>query len=821
MSKIKNILITLMCLVVCFAFASCGSSSADNTESEAVSVCVHNFVLKSETEPDCEHAGEKTLKCDKCGEEKTEKGKPALGHLFGEWKTVNAATCTADGEEARHCTRDDCDGTETRKISAAHTYVKNDEECIAPTCETVGKDVYECSVCHDKYDDVVPALGHTENTDIARVIVEATCENSGYTTVTCSVCEKTYNINKVDALGHNYEARETAAATCENAGYTTMKCSRCDKSYRNITAAKLSHSFGDDGVCTACEKSYLDANALFISSDDNQAYTVRDEVYDYLIYAKDDTSYVTTVTIDKEIVNKLIANRYFKISFTLGSPDKNYRAMGYKLPGNENFTYVNLFAENGFGDNTKFELTIGDENGADASVVTDDGIVLAFLYRYLGKDRATVDAADEEKYHGTLNRFALKVDYVYISKPFDYEDKTTWLSTDYKVTYNDNLSWKMEGTKYLDVKDVTIKAETIKALMEHGYESFIFTLSFEAGEKVVYYVDDKTRGNIVNYVSDTILLTDSAAENGLKYKIYYKDLNHEDSAWGGTKDVEGFTFTLTLNKEFNADDKGTWLSTGYNLVYNEATENWSVTGNKYEDTRNFEIKAGTLAYLKSQGCVSISFTLSYADGEKVIYYVNDKFYGNGNLENYLSGEIALTDEVCASGLTYKIHYIDLNHKDPAWKGTKDVEGFTFTLHTTKSFAADKKYWITKYVTTTFATTTWNSEAGYLEVSDSEAINDTTVTKAVSIKSEFFSAMRSQGYTSFIISLKSKTNQIAKNLGILYNGTWKWGNGGDAVFDEITITDEMVTKDFSFNALYQGGTESVNGLFFSIELKKAN
>ena len=86
MSKIKSILIALMCLVVCLAFAACGNTSAGDSasgsaneptsistsepsesdsfeehESDTTSLCDHNFLLKSETAPDCEHAGKREI----------------------------------------------------------------------------------------------------------------------------------------------------------------------------------------------------------------------------------------------------------------------------------------------------------------------------------------------------------------------------------------------------------------------------------------------------------------------------------------------------------------------------------------------------------------------------------------------------------------------------------------------------------------------------------------------------------------------------------------------------------------------------------------
>ena len=836
MSKIKSILIALMCLVVCLAFAACGNNSADDSASDSTSisaiepsesdsvkesesnneslkesekespkesekesesaVCDHNFVLQSETAPDCEHAGKKALKCDKCGEEKTEEGDPALGHIFGDWEVVKAETCTVDGEKARYCTRDNCDGKETAKISAAHKYAKNNEESVAPTCEAVGKDVYECSVCHDKYDEVIPALGHKENTDIARVVVDATCESDGYTTLTCERCGNTYNIDEVDALGHNYEADTTESATCEHAGYTVMKCSRCDNSYRDITAEKLSHSFGDDGVCSLCGKSYLEANALFVSSEDNKAYAVKDEAYDYLIYAKDDTSYYTTVTIDREIVDRLIANRYFKINFIFGNPDKYYRAVGYKLPEDENFKYNNVFQENGFGDNTKFELVIGDENGADDAVVTDEGIVITILYRYLGQSGATIDAKEEAKYHGTLDRIALKMEYAYTPKPFDYEDKTTWLITDYRVTYTDNLSWKMKGTKYLDVKDVTIRAEAIAALIEHGYESLIFTLSFEDGEKVVYYVDDVTQGNIVNYVSDNILLDESAAANGLTYKILYKDLNHSNPAWGGTKDVEGFTFTLTLNKKFSLDDKETWTKSVYSIAYDETNARFEVTdgdpGTKQIE-QDITLTAGLLSAMKAQKMGSFVITMKCKPNQLSILGMKTSAWQYGAAGADITGaEIAITDDMLENGYTFRGLYADQAQR----VGSSDYEqsnGFYFTIEFYKEFDPETDEVI-------YTTSDYVYADGIYTI--------TGVDPRVTVLAKAIAYWMNNGYTSIDIIVMDKEGQRAgKNV--------KIGDADNASNEvsftvNVALTEEMKTTGFS-TILYWWDISSWAGL----------
>ena len=108
MSKIKSILIALMCLVVCLAFAACGNTSAGDSasgsaneptsistsepsesdsfeehESDTTSLCDHNFLLKSETAPDCEHAGKNSLNAKSAAKKKRKRANPLWG-IFSE-----------------------------------------------------------------------------------------------------------------------------------------------------------------------------------------------------------------------------------------------------------------------------------------------------------------------------------------------------------------------------------------------------------------------------------------------------------------------------------------------------------------------------------------------------------------------------------------------------------------------------------------------------------------------------------------------------------------------------------------------------------------
>lgn len=802
MSKIKSILIALMCLVVCLAFAACGNTSAGDSasgsanestsistsepsesdslepSSETVSVCSHNFVLKSETAPDCEHAGKKVLKCEKCGEEKTEAGEPALGHLFGEWEVINAETCTVDGEKARYCTRDNCDGMETAKIPAAHKYALNSEASVAPTCEAVGKDVYECSVCHDKYDEVIPALGHEENTDIARVVTKATCEGIGYTTLTCKRCGKTYNIDEVEALGHDYVAGATESATCAYAGYTVISCSRCDKSYRDITAEKLGHSFGDDGICTLCGKSYLEANALFVSSEDNKAYAVKDEAYDYLIYAKDDTSYETTVTIDREIVDKLIANRYFKINFMLGNPDKCYRAMGYKLPGDENFRYVNIFQENGFGDNTKFELVIGNENGADEAVVTDKGIVITFLYRYNGADNVVTDKEPEEKYHGTLDRFALKMEYVLSPKPFTPNDYSTYFDTSAKMVINGNFVTvtAAAGT------EIKIIPEAVAYWLDNGFGSINLLFTKKEGQATTFdVVVDGTKPVPATHQKLSILkykLTEAMRETGISLRPYYVNfVDGNDNA-----ESDGYVMELSANAAFNIDNKSTWLVSGYSIAYDETNARFEVTDGDpgtEQIEQDITLTPELLSAMKTEKMGSFIITMKCKTNQLSILGMKTSAWQYGAPGADITGaEIVITDDMLQNGYTFRGLYADKAQRDKL-TGYDQSNGFYFTIEFYKEFDPE-----------TDAPISANVEYEYADGIYTFNAKD----PRVKVLEKAIAYWMKNGYTSIDIIVMDKEGQRAgKNTQI--EGADNASNA-DVQTVNVTLTEDMKTNGLS-------------------------
>ena len=115
-------------------------------------------VRENETAAGCETAGsyEEVVYCSTCGEEMTRTSgtTAALGHDWGEWEVIEAASCQP-GLERRICRR--CEKTEERTIdaTAAHDYIETGET-DEYEYEEDGDTVYvfvsykQCSVCGDR-----------------------------------------------------------------------------------------------------------------------------------------------------------------------------------------------------------------------------------------------------------------------------------------------------------------------------------------------------------------------------------------------------------------------------------------------------------------------------------------------------------------------------------------------------------------------------------------------------------------------------------------------------------------------------------------------
>ena len=202
---------------------------------ERLPIASHEY--ESETIlPTCTENGYTLYECIWCGDGYRDDETEALGHSYGEWKTVVSAGCESAGEEVRTCAR--CDDAETRKTEPlGHDY---ETEIVEPACTENGYTLYECIWCGDGYrDDETEALGHGYGE--WETVVAAGCESVGEEVRTCARCDDV-ETRETEPLGHDYEAEIVEPACTEN-GYTLYSCGLCGHTYKDNATEPLGHDY--------------------------------------------------------------------------------------------------------------------------------------------------------------------------------------------------------------------------------------------------------------------------------------------------------------------------------------------------------------------------------------------------------------------------------------------------------------------------------------------------------------------------------------------------------------------------------------------------
>lgn len=111
---------------------------------------------KVTTEPTCTKDGVKTYTCKNCATTKTETIK-SLGHDYSsDWTVDKEATCTQEGSKSHHCTRCDDKKDVTRIETLNHSWELT--STIKSTKDKEGKNIYTCSLCNEKREEVIAKL---------------------------------------------------------------------------------------------------------------------------------------------------------------------------------------------------------------------------------------------------------------------------------------------------------------------------------------------------------------------------------------------------------------------------------------------------------------------------------------------------------------------------------------------------------------------------------------------------------------------------------------------------------------------------------------
>lgn len=198
----------------------------------------HEYYSEITKQPTCSEKGERTYKCDICGDiyiediAKTE-------HDYED--TVVKPTCTERGYTEHICKVCADSYKDDYTTALGHDYISQITKQVA--CETDGEKTFTCTRCGDTYTEVIKAKGHVYK----RTVVAAGCETDGYTLVECMECHDSFKEGYVGAKGHTIVTDKAVAATCTTAGKTEgSHCSVCGKVIKAQTEIKAKgHVAGD------------------------------------------------------------------------------------------------------------------------------------------------------------------------------------------------------------------------------------------------------------------------------------------------------------------------------------------------------------------------------------------------------------------------------------------------------------------------------------------------------------------------------------------------------------------------------------------------
>lgn len=149
---------------------------------------------------------------------------PALGHSFTNYVETKAPTCTEAGEEKAICDHEGCDVVDVRPIEALGHVWGDWTITKEATCEEDGLQERFCTVCNEKEEEVIPAIGHNYVAS-EPVIVTEDGKHYEITTSICTNCGDEKEDRK--EIDHNFILLDRHSGGCENWGYPVYVCDIC------------------------------------------------------------------------------------------------------------------------------------------------------------------------------------------------------------------------------------------------------------------------------------------------------------------------------------------------------------------------------------------------------------------------------------------------------------------------------------------------------------------------------------------------------------------------------------------------------------------
>ena len=204
----------------------------------------HEYYSEITKQPTCSEKGERTYKCDICGDIYTE-DIAKTEHDYED--TVVKPICTERGYTEHICKVCADSYKDDYTPALGHDHISQITKQM--TCETDGEKTFTCTRCGDTYTEAIPATGHN---DIVTV-VEPTCTADGYTEHKCKDCGRVVRSDVTKALGHDYDSKITTKTSCTEDGVLTYICTRCDEGYTEKIPA-TGHKYNDVVTEASCDK---------------------------------------------------------------------------------------------------------------------------------------------------------------------------------------------------------------------------------------------------------------------------------------------------------------------------------------------------------------------------------------------------------------------------------------------------------------------------------------------------------------------------------------------------------------------------------------
>ena len=202
---------------------------------------------------------------------------PAHEHDYHYLETV-APSCENLGYERWQC--EGCGELQKRNYTPAKGHNYKAVTIREATCTQGGLKLWLCSDCGDFYEETTPLASHSYKT----VKHNPTCRMTGYTEHICEVCGDNYITDITPIISHAYE-HITKEPTCTEKGYTTHTCTMCDYHYVSDYTEPLGHKWDEghtvtNSTCDAegvMEYHCMNCNESMIKAISSKGHTYGDD----------------------------------------------------------------------------------------------------------------------------------------------------------------------------------------------------------------------------------------------------------------------------------------------------------------------------------------------------------------------------------------------------------------------------------------------------------------------------------------------------------------------------------------------------------------